>query len=130
MLPISASVEGISVAPAIPSSARAAISASALGAYAAATDARPNAAAPHIRNLLAAGLSTATIAGLLPCMGKDGDALIADCPELLLDLHRERARLQAAIHELETARTTLDAVIATAPPEAERTARAMLAPAS
>ncbi|MGI5281925.1 MerR family transcriptional regulator [Nonomuraea polychroma] len=84
----------------------------------------------HIRSLLAAGLSTTTIADLLPCMGKDGDALIADCPELLLDLHRERARIQAAIHELETARTTLDAVIATAPPEAEQAARALLAPAS
>ncbi|GAA3646566.1 MerR family transcriptional regulator [Nonomuraea antimicrobica] len=82
----------------------------------------------HIRNLLAAGLSTATIADLLPCMGKDGDDLIADCPELLLDLHRERARIQAAIHELETARTTLDAVIATAPPETERAARALLLP--
>ncbi|WP_307815256.1 MerR family transcriptional regulator [Planobispora rosea] len=88
------------------------------------------AAVRHIRNLLAAGLSTATIADLLPCMGKDGDDLIADCPELLLDLHREHARIQAAIHELETARTTLEAVIATAPPEAERAARAMLAPAS
>lgn len=84
----------------------------------------------HIRNLLAAGLSTTTIADLLPCMGKDGDALIADCPELLLDLHRERTRIQAAIHELETARTTLDAVIATAPPEAEQAARAMLTPVS
>ncbi|MER5421104.1 MerR family transcriptional regulator [Streptosporangium roseum] len=88
------------------------------------------AAVRHIRSLLAAGLSTTTIADLLPCMGKDGDALIADCPELLLDLHRERTRIQAAIHELETARTTLDAVIATAPPEAEQAARAMLIPAS
>ncbi|ACZ87840.1 MerR family transcriptional regulator [Streptosporangium roseum] len=84
----------------------------------------------HIRSLLAAGLSTITIADLLPCMGKDGDALIADCPELLLDLHRERTRIQAAIHELESARTILDAVIATAPPEAEQAARAMLTPAS
>jgi DNA-binding transcriptional MerR regulator len=84
----------------------------------------------HIRNLLAAGLSTATIADLLPCMGKDGDALIADCPELLLDLHREHARIQAAIHELETARTTREAVIATAPAEAEQAARALLAPAT
>ncbi|MER5325307.1 MerR family transcriptional regulator [Streptosporangium roseum] len=84
----------------------------------------------HVRSLLAAGLSTTTIADLLPCMGKDGEALIADCPELLLDLHRERTRIQAAIHELETARTTLDMVIATAPPEAELAARAMLTPAS
>ncbi|MFI7122741.1 MerR family transcriptional regulator [Amycolatopsis sp. NPDC049868] len=70
----------------------------------------------HIRNLLAAGLSTTTIADLLPCMGSEGGRLIADCPELLLDLHRERARLSAAIAELTTARGTLDQVIATAPP--------------
>lgn len=76
----------------------------------------------HIRNLLAAGLSTTTIADLLPCMGSDGGRLIADCPELVLDLHRERARLSAAIAELTTARRTLDQVIATAPPSVEREA--------
>jgi DNA-binding transcriptional MerR regulator len=76
----------------------------------------------HIRNLLAAGLSTATIADLLPCMGTDGDRLIADCPELLIDLDRERERITASIRELERARNTLDAVIATAPPEARRAA--------
>lgn len=70
----------------------------------------------HIRNLLAAGLSTATIADVLPCMGKDGERLIADCPELVDDLHRERARISASIRELETARATLDTIIATAPP--------------
>lgn len=76
----------------------------------------------HIRNLLAAGLSTATIADLLPCMGSAGGQLIADCPELLLDLHRERARISAAIAELTTARDTLDQVIATAPPSVEHAA--------
>ena len=76
----------------------------------------------HIRNLLAAGLSTATIADLLPCMGSDGDRLIADCPELLIDLDRERERITASIRELERARNTLDAVIATAPRDARRAA--------
>lgn len=76
----------------------------------------------HIRNLLAAGLSTATIADLLPCMGSDGGRLIADCPELLIDLDRERERLSASIQELERARNTLDAVIATAPLDARRAA--------
>jgi DNA-binding transcriptional MerR regulator len=76
----------------------------------------------HIRNLLAAGLSTTTIADLLPCMGNDGDRLIADCPELLIDLDRERERISASIQELERARKTLDAVIATAPPDARRAA--------
>ncbi|WP_340684016.1 MerR family transcriptional regulator [Amycolatopsis coloradensis] len=76
----------------------------------------------HIRNLLAAGLSTTTIADLLPCMGSAGGQLIADCPELLLDLQRERARLSAAIAELTTARSTLDQVISTAPPSVEHEA--------
>ena len=70
----------------------------------------------HIRNLLAAGLSTSTIADVLPCLGKDGERLIADCPELVDDLHRERDRITASINALESARTTLDAIIATAPP--------------
>lgn len=76
----------------------------------------------HIRNLLAAGLSTATIAEVLPCMGKDGERLIADCPELVDDLHRERERITASIHALEAARATLDTIIATAPPTLTRTA--------
>jgi hypothetical protein len=44
---ISASVDGISVAPPMPRTARAAISCSGLCAYAAATDASPNATAPN-----------------------------------------------------------------------------------
>ncbi|MBF6298287.1 MerR family transcriptional regulator [Nocardia amamiensis] len=76
----------------------------------------------HIRNLLAAGLSTTTIADLLPCMGSEGGRLIADCPELLIDLYRERERISSNIRELEAARSALDAVIATAPPEITREA--------
>ncbi|MBB5800854.1 DNA-binding transcriptional MerR regulator [Saccharothrix ecbatanensis] len=79
-------------------------------------------AVAHIRNLLAAGLSTTTIADVLPCMGKDGERLIADCPELVDDLYRERERMTASIHALETARATLDGIIATAPPSLARTA--------
>ncbi|WP_207787473.1 hypothetical protein [Actinomycetospora cinnamomea] len=71
----------------------------------------------HVRTLLAAGLSTATIADLLPCMGADGPRLVATCPELLDDLHRERDRLSAMIDELAAARDGLDAVIATATPQ-------------
>lgn len=81
----------------------------------------------HVRSLLAAGLSTATIAELLPCMGSDGARVVADCPELLVDLYRERARLSAAIGDLETARRALDAVIATAPPETAGAAAAISA---
>ncbi len=50
MLRIRESVEGASVAPAIPSSARAAISISALVESAASTEAAPNAAAPISSN--------------------------------------------------------------------------------
>ncbi|HVE96352.1 MAG TPA: MerR family transcriptional regulator [Pseudonocardiaceae bacterium] len=80
----------------------------------------------HVRSLLAAGLSTATIAELLPCMGVEGARLVADCPELLIDLCRERDRLTASIGELDTARGALDAVIATASPETERAAAELL----
>ncbi|WP_330227941.1 MerR family transcriptional regulator [Nocardia sp. NBC_00508] len=76
----------------------------------------------HIRNLLAAGLSTTTIADLLPCMGSEGGRLIADCPELLIDLYRERERISSTIRELQAARGALDVVIATAPPEIAREA--------
>lgn len=78
----------------------------------------------HIRNLLAAGLSTTTIADVLPCMGSQGGRLIADCPELLLDLFRERDRLTSSIAELSTALQTLESVIATAPPDVSRAALA------
>lgn len=71
----------------------------------------------HVRTLLGAGLSTATIAELLPCMGADGPRLIASCPELLDDLQRERDRLTAMIDELTGTRNGLDAVIATAVPD-------------
>lgn len=80
----------------------------------------------HVRSLLAAGLSTATIAELLPCMGADGARLVTDCPELLIDLCHERDRLTASIGELHTARRALDAVIATASPETERAAAELL----
>ncbi|MGH3567663.1 MAG: hypothetical protein ACRDRH_16850 [Pseudonocardia sp.] len=42
------------------------------------------------------------------------------------NLHRERGRLTSAIGELETALHTLDEVIATASPETERAAAALL----
>lgn len=84
----------------------------------------------HVRDLLAAGLSTATIAELLPCMNTDGPTLaVADCPELLVELHHERDRLTAAIDELESARRTLDGVIETAPPNTVREVEPLLAAA-
>ncbi|TVL90095.1 MerR family transcriptional regulator [Streptomyces sp. SAJ15] len=74
-----------------------------------------------IRTLLAAGLGTATIADVLPCMVDEGGQLAAACPDLLLDLVRERNRISAAMEELRVAREMLDTIIAApVPPEAAR----------
>ncbi|WP_327147724.1 MerR family transcriptional regulator [Nocardia sp. NBC_01329] len=74
----------------------------------------------NVRSLLAAGLSTTTIADLLPCLTVGDGRLIAECPELLVDLYRERDRIDSNIRDLETARRALDDVIATAPPDVVR----------
>ncbi|MCG5216030.1 MerR family transcriptional regulator [Streptosporangium soli] len=71
-----------------------------------------------IRLMLAAGLNTATIAELLPCMTDDGQGLSPACSGMLPDLHRERERLSGAVAELIAARDALDTIIeATAPLE-------------
>lgn len=67
----------------------------------------------HIRILLAAGLNTATIAGLLPCMVEQDGSLVAVCPELVPEFERERERLTASIGKLQSARSILDRIIAT-----------------
>ena len=71
----------------------------------------------RIRALLSAGLPTAIIAEVLPCMVDTGDGLAPACPELLPALQREHDRISAAISELETARALLEAVISATPPE-------------
>ncbi|WP_181788720.1 MerR family transcriptional regulator [Streptomyces phytophilus] len=69
-----------------------------------------------IRVLLGAGLNTATIAELLPCMVDGGQILAPGCPGLLPDLNRERDRIDEAVAGLLAARSTLDAVIAATVP--------------
>jgi DNA-binding transcriptional MerR regulator len=69
----------------------------------------------RIRNLLAAGLNTTTIANLLPCVVDDGNGLAGACQGLLADLHRERERISKSIDELESARRVLDDIIAATP---------------
>ncbi|GAA4102695.1 MerR family transcriptional regulator [Actinomadura miaoliensis] len=64
-----------------------------------------------IRLMLAAGLSTATIGELLPCMTDDGEALTPSCSGMLPDLHRERERLSDAAADLLAARDRLDTLI-------------------
>lgn len=71
----------------------------------------------RIRNLLAAGLSTATIAQVLPCVRDEGPRLVPTCPDLLAQLQDERARITSSIAELQESRGMLDSVIAAAPPE-------------
>ena len=64
-----------------------------------------------IRALPGAGLNTATIAELLPCMLDRGDGLSPACPDVLPDLRRERDRLEAQITRLLTAQSALDEII-------------------
>ncbi|WP_078624312.1 MerR family transcriptional regulator [Streptomyces monomycini] len=69
-----------------------------------------------IRMLLGAGLGTATIAELMPCMADDGQTLAPACSGMLPDLHRERERINEAVAGLLAARETLDALIAATAP--------------
>jgi DNA-binding transcriptional MerR regulator len=71
----------------------------------------------HVRMLLAAGLNTAFIREVLPCMVDTGEGLAPGCPELLPHLLKERDRMTVAIDGLATARTLLDEVIAATPPD-------------
>ncbi|WP_433226723.1 MerR family transcriptional regulator [Microtetraspora malaysiensis] len=80
----------------------------------------------RIRSLLAAGLNTATIATILPCLRDDGDRLIPTCSDLLADLHRERDRITQSIVDLQTSLGALDVVIAAAPPDVTHRAIAAL----
>jgi len=70
----------------------------------------------HVQMLLSAGLNTAFIREVLPCMVDTGDGLAPGCPELLPHLQKERDRMTIAIDGLATARTLLDGVIAATPP--------------
>lgn len=74
-----------------------------------------------IRSLLAAGLPTATIAVVLPCVRGRGHEVAATCAEMRHPLQRERDRMDAAIGELTSARALLDAIIAATPDQAAET---------
>lgn len=69
----------------------------------------------RIRGLLAAGLSTATISSVLPCIREDGERLVPTCPDLVAQLRRERDRIDQAIEDLTASRQALDTVITAAP---------------
>ena len=71
----------------------------------------------RIRSLLAAGLNTATIATVLPCLRDEGERLVPTCSDLVAQLWRERKRITDAIGTLQASRAMLDTVISAAPPE-------------
>jgi len=65
-----------------------------------------------IRQLLAAGLGTAAIADVLPCMAEPS----AQTSSLTIRLVEERDRLTAEIEQRVATRAALEAIIASAPP--------------
>lgn len=71
----------------------------------------------RIRCLLAAGLSTALIAQVLPCIRADDERLVPTCPDLLAQLRRESERITRAIEDLQASHAILDTIIAAVPPE-------------
>ncbi|GAA2390708.1 MerR family transcriptional regulator [Streptomyces glaucosporus] len=69
----------------------------------------------HIRTLLAAGLTTATIARVLPCVRDDGPGLAPVCPGLVAELRQERERIARAIEDLRASQGMLDTIIGAGP---------------
>ncbi|MBF9068009.1 MerR family transcriptional regulator [Streptacidiphilus fuscans] len=65
----------------------------------------------RIRRLLAAGLSTASIALILPCVRTDGPRLVPVCEDTVAALRREHARVSGAIDELRASKEMLEHVI-------------------
>jgi DNA-binding transcriptional MerR regulator len=65
-----------------------------------------------IRRLLAAGLSTATIAELQGCARERAPRTTGSCQRLAVRLGVERARIDAAIADLAASRAALDELIA------------------
>ncbi|MET7507820.1 MerR family transcriptional regulator [Streptomyces albidoflavus] len=66
----------------------------------------------RVRTLLTAGLTTATIARVLPCVREEGEQLVPVCSDLVAELRQERERITRAIEDLRSSRTILDGVIA------------------
>ncbi|GAB3481948.1 MerR family transcriptional regulator [Nocardiopsis coralliicola] len=73
------------------------------------------AAARRIRRLLDAGLSTATIRTVLPCLDERSGRLTPVCANTISDLRREQDRIEASIDALTASRDAIKAVIAAGP---------------
>ncbi|WP_426512221.1 MerR family transcriptional regulator [Dactylosporangium sp. McL0621] len=65
----------------------------------------------HIQLLLSAGLNTATIAEIVPCIPDGRTVLAPTCPELLGVLAQERERIDASIAGLAAARAVLERIM-------------------
>ncbi|MGV9428304.1 MerR family transcriptional regulator [Streptomyces sp. NPDC003656] len=65
----------------------------------------------RIQILLSAGLSTSTVAEILPGAVDDTVVLAGTCPELTDGLARERRRISTAIDDLMAARDILDSLV-------------------
>lgn len=73
------------------------------------------AAVRRIRILLAAGLSTAQIVEVLPCLVDVDDLPTPDCQGLVDGLVQQRTKIDAAIDELQTTRANLTKIITSQP---------------
>ncbi|QHC27784.1 MerR family transcriptional regulator [Streptomyces sp. HF10] len=69
----------------------------------------------RVRALLAAGLTTDTIAKVLPCVREEGERLVPVCADLVAGLRKERERISRAIDDLQASRGLLDIVIEAGP---------------
>lgn len=67
--------------------------------------------ARRIRQLLDAGLSTATIRTVLPCLTERAGRLAPICADTIEDLQREQARIEASIEALTASRDAISSVI-------------------
>lgn len=76
--------------------------------------------ARRVRLLLDAGLSTATIRTVAPCLIERAGRLAPLCAEIIDDLKREQARIEASIMTLAASRDAIGAVIAAGQDTARR----------
>ena len=76
--------------------------------------------ARRVRLLLDAGLSTATIRTVAPCLIERAGRLAPLCAEIIDDLKREQARIEASIMTLAASRDAIGAVISAGQDAARR----------
>lgn len=69
-------------------------------------------AARHVRQLLDAGLSTATIRRVLPCLVERAGRLTPICSDLIDELKSEQQRIETSISALSASRDAIATVIA------------------